>query len=501
MFTGIKNIFTKVGAFLGIIKEIDKLSQLKKVNIDEDYFALINKWKHLHQGYEHGIHNVVSHSIHSGSYERQLATMNMPKVVTQELATLIFNERCQINVTSDESFEELIDDIFKRNGFNGNFQQYLEFMFAQGGMAIKPFINGDKIDLSYSTAETFLPITWSNNKIREAVFPSYSVRNGKYYTLLEWHVFNEQGLYTVRNELYESSVKGKLGTKVNLAIMYPDLTPEVVFSPNVKEPLFVYIKPNTANNIDPNNPLGISIYANSYDALRLIDTIYDSFIREYKLGRKRIIVSASAIKTVYNKDGNGTRYFDAKDETFEALDIDDGSQPFFQEVDSTLRIEEHVTGLNAALDSLSTQLGFSPGTFSFTATGGLKTATEVVSENSKTFRTKKSHENVIEQGITDLINVIAILGDEAGFFVKPNEIEVTVQFDDSIIQDRDAQLNYEILRVNAGLQERVEALRNLDGLSEIEAMEKLVRIMREQRAEMPDLTNLQNLVSLGGDLE
>lgn len=501
MFTKVKQFITKVGVMLGIIQELEKVTQHKKVNMPDEFYQKIIQWKELHKGYHKDLHCVTGHSIERGSFQRDLATLNMPKVVSQELASLIFNERANISVTANDNFEAFVEDIFLRNGFSGNFQQYLEFMFAQGGMAIKPYVNGGQIDLSYSTAETFIPISWDNNKIREAVFPSYITKNKKYYTLLEWHTFNDDGLYTVKNELFVSQMSGTLGVKTNLSELYPDLTEEVVFGPEVDIPLFVYFKPNTANNLDTTLPLGISLYANSYDTLRLIDTIYDSFIREYKLGRKRLIIPTDAIKAKPDSSGNLHRYFDAQDETYEAIDVGGLDSTFMQEVDSTLRIQEHVDGLNAALNSLSTQIGFSQGTFSFDAGGGLKTATEVVSENSKTFRTKKSHENLIEQRLTDLIEVIALLGDQAGLIVKPDEIEVTVSFDDSIIQDKNAEADNQIKLIGSGLQSKIDAMVIIYGISEEEAQEKLAKILQEQRMDMPDLESLKSSLTLNGGFE
>lgn len=56
--------------------------------------------------------------------------------------------------------------------------------------------------------------------------------------------------------------------------------------------LFAYYRTAIANNIDENSPLGVSIYANALSTLKALDICYDSFIREFRLGKKRIIVPA-----------------------------------------------------------------------------------------------------------------------------------------------------------------------------------------------------------------
>ncbi|MER2107286.1 MAG: phage portal protein [Solibacillus sp.] len=188
---------------MGLIKQLESVTSHKKVSLSESYYQKIIEWRELHRGYHEGIHKVKARNIEQGEHSRTLETMNMPKVVAQELAALIFNERCEISI-SEDGYNEFIQDVFKQDGFGGNFRQYLEFMFAQGGMAIKPYAEGGKIKLAYATADTFLPISWSNNRIDEGVFASEIKRQGKTYTHLEWHV-KENGQYIVGNELYEST--------------------------------------------------------------------------------------------------------------------------------------------------------------------------------------------------------------------------------------------------------------------------------------------------------
>ncbi|MCD3573562.1 hypothetical protein [Streptococcus equi] len=60
--------------------------------------------------------------------------------------------------------------------------------------------------------------------------------------------------------------------------------------------------------------------------MRAIDIAYDSFEREFRLGRKRILVPATAIRTVVDSEGNFHRYFDATDETYEAFHTGEDSK-------------------------------------------------------------------------------------------------------------------------------------------------------------------------------
>src|SRR5690606_41602106 len=98
-----------------------------------------------------------------------------------------------------------------------------------------------------------------NGKITEGVFINQTKKGTKWYTHLEWHQW-EGTEYVIRNELYESDRPNEIGVRAALGTLYPELEQEVRIS-NLSRPLFVYFKPNIANNFDTQSPLGISIYA------------------------------------------------------------------------------------------------------------------------------------------------------------------------------------------------------------------------------------------------
>src|SRR5690606_10807914 len=126
---------------------------------------------------------------------------------------------------------------------------------------------------------------------------------------------------------------------------------------------FSYFKTNKANNIDLQSPLGISLYANALDTMKAIDTAFDSFHREFRLGRKRIIVPAHMVKTVIDPDtGRAHRYFDDTDETYEAFNSGEMDDNKIQDISVELRVEEHIAAINALLNLFAMQTGFSSGT-------------------------------------------------------------------------------------------------------------------------------------------
>jgi A118 family predicted phage portal protein len=283
--------------------------------------------------------------------------------------------------------------------------------------------------------------------------------------------------------------------------MYPYLDEETIVP--VGESLFTYWRTPIANNLDDNSPLGMSMYGNALETLHALDICYDSFVREFRLGKKRIIVPARAVRVVVDpQSGLPRRYFDPGDETYEALASDDPNDLKIQDNSVELRVDEHIAALNAFLSILCLQLGFSANTFSFDEKSGIKTATEVISENSKTYKTIKTIQNQlapsIEHLVRNIIDVATLYGmtTEDGQTVESlarNGYNINVVFDDGVTQDRQTNINEGVMLVGAGLLSKFSFLTDKkygQGLTPEQAEEELARIRQEGTGNSVDVTRL-----------
>ena len=483
------------------------------------YYFGIFVWKYLYKGFYKNWHRVLAPTLAEPTRKRTIESMCIAKAVCAELAGLIWSEQCEVHVStginSEEKETDPLDDFIQKvlndNAFVTKMQEHIEQSLALGGGALKVWAEADHIDgkpvpgsehieIGYAMADQFVPTAWTNAKVTEGVFISREAKEGYYYTRLEWHKWNGK-TYVVENELYRSEIKmltnedGEkepqdiLGYRYPLQLIYPFLN-DVTPLEYVEDSLFAYYRTAIANNIDDNSPLGVSIYANALATLHALDVCYDSFMREFVLGKKRIIVPASAIRTIVNQEtGKISRYFDANDEVYEAMATGDTEELKIHDNSVELRIEEHISAINAFLSTLCLQLGFSAGTFTFDQHQGLKTATEVISENSKTYKTIKSHQTqikaAIERIIHGIINVAQIYdiefdGQKISSLVS-NGYEVKVNFDDSILQDRQTNINEGILLLNNGLMSKVTYMTKVLGMTEDEAKKELQRIKEENK--------------------
>jgi A118 family predicted phage portal protein len=489
-------------------------------------------WKYLYKGFYKAWHIIAAPTIAEPQRKRQQETLNAAKAVTSELAGLIWAEQCDVNVDTirpprDENsttpeppdlLKEFVADVLKQNNFNPKMREHIEQTMALGGGVLKSWyecqkddIGNDilgtgKIKIGYTQADYFVPISWNNTEVTEAVFISRQAKNGYYYTLLEFHRWNGD-TYIVENELYKAKNDGVkepqdiLGIRCPLDVIYPNLSEKVQIK-GLKKSLFSYYRTAVANNLDDNSPLGISIYANALSTLKALDICYDSFIREFVLGKKRIIVPTGAIKTVRNPDtGTLCRYFDANDETYEALNADDMGNLEIKDNSVELRVEEHEAAINAFLAILSFQLGLSPGTLTFNRAEGLKTATEVISEKSKTYKTVTGHQNPIGVAIEKLVqNIIdiAILyemeykGKKIEQLVKPG-YQISVFFDDSIINSREANINEGIMLLTNEVMSRLRFMTKVLGYTTVEAEKEIARIAQEKKVNTNSVIDFFNM--------
>ena len=514
-----KKIMQKTAANTGVAREFKSVFELGGVPSFQQFYNFgIFIWKWIWKGFYKAWHVIPCPTIANPHGMRTMSRMNMGKALCSEMAGLVWGEECAVNVSiegresDDENpdpLNEFMQMVLEKNAFHEKMQESIEEGLALGGAALKTWAesrhdeNGNeipdtrKIMIGYAMADQFIPISWDNAKVTEGVFVSRIARGGYYYTRLEWHRWN--GLtYVITNELYRSEIqKGKsseetqdiLGVRYPLSEIYPYLDEETEIP--VEESLFTYWRTPIANNLDDNSPLGMSMYGNSLETLHALDVCFDSFEREFRLGKKRIIVPARAVRMVVDpQTGKQCRYFDANDETYEALASDSPDDLKITDNSVALRVEEHVAAINAFLSILCLQIGFSAGTFTFDQHTGLKTATEVVSENSKTYKTIKTIQNQLRPAVEHLVrNIIdvAVLyemdyeGQSIESLVAPG-YEVNITFDDGVTQDRQTNINEGVMLVGSGLLSKFTFMTDPkygQGLTEEQANAELARIKAE----------------------
>ncbi|MDL2214417.1 phage portal protein [Clostridia bacterium OttesenSCG-928-O13] len=469
-----------------------------KIGVDPQEYARILENMQVYSG---RYPSVEYHNAKGELCTREFCPLNVVQFASARMATLLYNEKCRINI-ADEKAKAFIDELFERSSFNTNLQKYLEAEYAVGGLAIRPYYSNtaQAIRLSWCLPDRFFPLSSDPEETRDAVFitKTREVIGNKvyYYSLFEFHEWDDNGDYVITNELYESDTSAQIGAQVPLGTLekYADLTESVTFS-NLTRPLFVYIRPAQMNNLNPDSPLGLGMCDNAKYTIDTINITHDKLRRNIDRARSGVIVAPEYISTTQE---NGKTYqVNDDDDLFLAIPGSINSDPY-KEITIKIEPDEFITAINFELRTFELQTGFSPGTFSFDGQSGLKTATEIVSENSMTYQTRSKQTVVLGSALKDLVRSTLELGVALGLYAGETDAETTVDFDDGVFQDKDAQLDYYIKATAGKLMPRSIAVARANNLSRKEAGEWDAMLKEEETARTTAASQAYAGITFGG---
>ena len=408
----------------------------------------------------------------------KIKSLQIAKKLWEDCADVEENERNSITTEKEETNKKL-QKILDDNDFWILCNQGIEKTFALGTGAFVCSVDNLTIDedgnaiydgearttIQFLTADKIIPLTWDNKGITECAFVDTKTEKGNKITKVSIHKKDDNGQYVIINKFYSND-------RNNLKPL-PEL--DYTFNTLGDIPWFEINKPNVCNNIDLDSPYGISIFANSIDILEGLDIAYDGIPNEYLLGKKRIFIDKELTK-INSIDGSESLTFDVNDIAFYALPSDFNSSNSIGLQDNTqqLRIAEHTEGIQFMLNLLSTKTGFGQTYYKFD-NGTVATATEVVSQNSQLFRTLKKHEIILESNLHDIAKIIAHI--ETTFCNNPMPFEnVIIDFDDSIIEDKQKQREIDKADMSIGIMRREEYRAKYYGETEEEALKKLPEV-------------------------
>ncbi|SHI43052.1 phage portal protein [Parasporobacterium paucivorans] len=386
--------------------------------ISDETESYILEWQDWYQGYVKGFHQyTVFNGLETISFDRY--SLAMAKRVCEDWANLLMNEKTAVT-TSKEALNKQLEAIFEHNNFDIRANQLIELIFAFGTGAFVEYMDNGQIIIDYVRADMIHPLAWDNGDITECAFASSRQVGGLEVTYLQIHRKNARGLYEIENHY----INADTGKDMELP---EGLLP--IVETGISIPLFQIMTPNIVNNIDLDSPMGISVFANAIDQLEGVDLAYDSYCNEFELGKTKIIVPLSMATIQLTADGVKKPVFNKNDTRFYAIPGGRESDNKITHISVPIRADEHNAGIQKMLDLLSFKCGLGNSRFQFDG-AGVKTATEIISEQSELFQNLKKHKIILEYALRGLVKGIsALLGNQS-------DIEVTVSFDDSIIEDK-----------------------------------------------------------------
>lgn len=492
-------MFWKGAGMVGITNSLTNITDDNRINVDPAEYVRISRALDYYRNSYQQIRFLDS----EGNWRsRPLNPLNMTKTVARRLASITFNEQCEISVEpkakdqKDDQLNDFINDTLLDNDFKNKFEEKLELGVALGGFAIRPYVDGKKIKLAWIRADQFFPLQSNTNEISEAVIASKTTvsenHSNVYYTLLEFHTWDKDGkTYNIDNELYRSNIPDYVGNSVPLSSLdkYAELQPHVSLT-GMTRPMFIYFKTPGANNINVESPLGVGLVDNAKEVLDDINLTHDQFMWEVKVGKRRISIDPTLLRF----DDTHKATFDVSEAVYEGSAGQGGG---ITDLTQPIRTVQYKDALSYFIKELEIQTGLSTGTFSYSE-DGIKTATEVASNNSMTYQTRSSYLTMTTKAISELCETIMEIANCGELFVdgialyQPidfSQYKVNVHYDDGIFVDKDKQMDEDLKNAVAKLLPRKQFLVRNYGLSDSDADEWLKELDDDTTAEMNNSFN------------
>lgn len=438
--------------------------------LDSKFYKQIEVWRSWYNSNVRKFHKYKVYRGNGTSVNCTRYALGMAKRVCEDIADLLLNEKVTITI-ADEVTDNFVKQVLMENAWKELGNEYQEWKAALGTVAYVVYIKdaivdeagymtGGSVGINYVEAANIYPTSWQNKVIMECIFTFHKTHKRKKYINFQYHKLEdvpgeERKQYVIENTVVENTTgAGK------------ELTPEQWkeiptfnglaerIETGSEQPLFIIDRLNVVNNADEDatNPMGVALFANAIGIIQKIDLEYDSYANEFSLGRKRIFVAPEFLTAE-----NGNVVFDPDDTVFYELPEDyfKNSKEAMHEVNMELRIEEHSKAINDDLNWLSLKCGFGTDRYKF-ENGGVKTATEVVSENSDMYRSLVKHELILNRVLIQLIQTIIRAGISIGVPGLDENTDITIAFDDSIIEDKTSERQSDRQDVSMGAMGLVE---------------------------------------------
>lgn len=340
---------------------------------------------------------------------------------------------------------------------------FVEKACAMGGIMLKPFITAEGIATAYVQADSFFPTAFdSSGNITGCIFVDRKIIGKRYFTHVEYHSFISS-YYTVVNRAYMSESASELGRNVSLSNIpeWAELQEETHLKAN--RPLFSYFKMPGANRIDSSSPLGVSIFSDAVGAMQDADEQYSRLLWEFEGSELAVFADETALE---HKDGKvSTPKLNKR--LMRGLD----QENLYEVFSPNIREQSLLNGLDAILRDVEYLSGLAYGTLS-KQTDTAKTATEIKASRQRSYCTVHAIQTALQNALTDYIDVLGILCSLYNLAPK-DKVEVSFDFDDSLVTDAETQQKIWLQEVSAGIMSAYEYRMRQYGETEEQAKKML----------------------------
>lgn len=365
--------------------------------------------------------------------------------IPYELSRLNFGKRCcsddanlcevlEINAGDGEQ-ADYVAAVLDGSKFNTQYRKQLEKTSADGTTACyirldnvtfmdDGSVQGGEIKLNYVEADAFLPLTVDNDIVTEAAFSgSTLVKGRKQSTLVLFTI--ENGLYTAETHVFDDK-GGEVKDKETI-VQLGDVKP------------FAVMRNAEVNNLDDMEGYGLPKLWDAIPALKVVDLCYNVLFSDLDKAEKIILVN----ELLCEFDDNGKPKMTTEQKKLFVLVgeklPDPQDEALIQEYNPEIRINQITKAFELALSLLSMSFGYGTKKYSF-ENGQITTATEYVGERQDQMQELNRQRQEAIRYIQDICKAVMWFANTFQGKAFNLEQEILVDFDDSYITDKEAEL-------------------------------------------------------------
>lgn len=449
-------------------------------NVSNNYYTYVDLWE---QYWKDQANYIKYHDEYE--VERSLYTLGMAKRMCEDWASVICSEQDEI-ITDKEQNKDYVEKIVKELKLKKALPECTEISSWSGtcGAIIRLFnikvVNGvlqatDKTrqELIKVSAKNIIPLTIENGEIKEVAFVSDSIVDGKKAYYIELHELTKEG-YKISNIYLNED--GKEITKEGILGEYE--TKSFI-------PLFSLLMPPKVNNIDDNNGLGLSIYADALKQIEACDIAYNNFVMDFYLGGKKIIYNKKLVKskTIKVKQADGTSTTkevpvypdDITKQQWKVVGDEMASindNPLIHEYNPSLRVDENKSGVQFALDTLSFKGGFGTKYYQFNGST-VVTATQYMGDRQDLVQNAKKFRDNLNTFTAGIVKASLLIGRMLLGENVTEDCNVEIANVDGFLTDTESLKNEYRQEIAQGIRKRWEYRVKFFGEDEATAKAKL----------------------------
>ena len=441
-------------------------------------------------------------------------TMNVAAFVCSEIARQILLE-AQYSITEKSNKRKELRDKVLAKGTNDNLPyvqklraEYLSEQFqslmdalrpkleigcAAGGLVIKPYPKDGKLFFSFIYDWDLYPLSFdAAGNLSGVIFPDRFQKGKTYYTRLEKHVIDGQSVI-ITNRAFRSTNPNTLGVEINLSEVeqWADLQPEAT-AQNTGGMLFGWFRTANANTADLTCPLGAAVFDKATDIIKQADEkMYSALLWEFEGSQLAVDVDYSVLRPRQDADGVRHTVPRLQQRLFRGVSLPPNGEKssFYNLFSPAIRDANYINGLNQLLIRIEDLCGLARGVMS-DPNQVARTAKEIMYTRMRSYETVHDNQKALEKCLRDVIRAMDYYA-TAYNLAPQGDYEVSFEWDDSIITDREQQMSERLLLMNAGIISKQEMRQWYTGETEEQAAAAIAAIVKEKAAERPiDYPNL-----------